>query len=129
MSTTLTQNGVKRYEALVILKSAGTEQDLARHAAALEEPIKRLGGAIDLSQGLGRRKLAFRIGRQGEGHYHILRFQAPAAQVRELERLFHLNESVIRFMILSADEAGGSATLSTPVHHGSGRYSSAGRGG
>lgn len=96
----------RRYEALVILKAAGSEQELARHAAHLEEPIKKIGGTMETTQSLGRRKLAFRIARQQEGHYHLLRFQAPTAQVAELERLFRLNEAIVRFMILSADETG-----------------------
>jgi len=93
------------YEALVIVKAAGTEQELARQGAHLEEPIKKVGGSVDSNQHMGRRKLAFRIARQTEGHYFLLRFQAPTEQIGELERLFRLNESVVRFMILSADDA------------------------
>ena len=94
----------RSYEALVIFKAGGTEQELARHAALLEEPIKKVGGRIETTQSLGRRKLAFRIAKQSEGHYHLLRFQAPTEHIQELERLFRLNETVVRFIILSADE-------------------------
>ena len=100
MNTTMTQ----AYEALVIFRAGGTEQELARHAAQLEEPIRKVGGNIETTQSLGRRKLAFRIAKQMEGQYHLLRFQAPTEQIRELERLFRLNETVVRFIILSADE-------------------------
>ena len=94
------------YEALVILKSAGTEQDVTRHATHLEEPIKKLGGSLTTSHSLGRRRLAFRIARQSEGYYYVLRFKAPTDQVKELERLLRLNDAVVRFMILTADEVG-----------------------
>ena len=57
------------YEALLILKTAGTEQDIARLASHMEEPIKKLGG-----------------------------------QVEALERLLRLNEAIVRFMILNAEE-------------------------
>ena len=92
------------YEALIILKTAGTEQELAKHAAQLEEQVKRVGGGIERSQRMGRRRLAFRINRQAEGHYHLLRFRAPTGRVAELERLFRLNETVVRFIILNAEE-------------------------
>ena len=92
------------YEALVILKAAGTEQDVARHVTHLEEPIKKVGGRLESSQNMGRRKLAFRISRQTEGYYYLLRFQAPTVQVAEIERRFRLNDAVIRFMILDAAE-------------------------
>jgi small subunit ribosomal protein S6 len=95
---------LRPYEALVIFRAGGTEQELARHASQLEDPIKKLGGRIDAAQSLGRRKLAFRIAKQSEGHYHLVRFQAPTEQIRELERLFRLNDTVVRFIILSADD-------------------------
>lgn len=94
------------YEALVILRAAGTEQDLARQATSLEEPIKRVGGQVEANQNLGRRRLAFRIRRQSEGIYHLLRFHVPPDQLRELERFFRLNEAIVRFLILTEEEAG-----------------------
>ena len=94
----------RAYEALVILKAAGTEQDVARAATQLEELIKKLGGKMERSEPWGRRRLAFRIARQHEGYYQLLRFQAPPAQVAELERLFRLNETIVRFMILTEEE-------------------------
>jgi small subunit ribosomal protein S6 len=94
----------RRYEALFILKSAGTEQELSRFAAQLEDPIRKVGGRVEHAQSLGRRRLAFRIARHSEGHYHLMRFWAPTAQVSELERLFRLNEGIVRFLILSAEE-------------------------
>lgn len=103
------------YEALVILKSAGTEQEIARHAAQLEELIKKLGGRLDTSQNMGRRRLAFRISRQTEGFYYLLRFHAPTERVVELERLFRLNETIIRFIILNASEVGSPAASARPA--------------
>ena len=94
----------RTYEALVILKAAGTEQDVARAATQLEDQVKKLGGTIERSKPWGRRRLAFRISRQQEGHYQLLRFQAPPAQVAELERIFRLNEAIVRFMILTEEE-------------------------
>ena len=94
----------RTYEALVILKAAGTEQDVARTAAQLEEQVKKFGGTIERSEPWGRRRLAFRISRQQEGYYQLLRFQAPPAQVAALERLFRLNEAIVRFIILTEEE-------------------------
>ena len=94
------------YEALVIVKAAGTEQEIARVAAQLEEPIKKVGGRLEANQNMGRRRLAFRILRQTEGHYFLLRFHAPTEQIAEVERLFRLSDVIVRFIILTADEAG-----------------------
>ena len=94
----------RAYEALVILKTAGTEQEIARQASHLEALVKKVGGRVDSTQAMGRRKFAFRISRQHEGSYHLLRFQAPTERVGELEQAFRLNEAIIRFIIVNAQE-------------------------
>ena len=101
------------YEALVILRTAGTEHDLAKHTATLEDPVKKNGGSVTLSQGIGRRRLAYRISRQAEGHYHLLRFQAPSDRLKDIERLYRLNDAIVRFMILNAEELGATADTIT----------------
>ena len=101
---TTTTTALRPYEALVIFKTAGTEQDLARQAAQLEEQVKKLGGRIETTQSMGRRRLAFRISRQSEGHYYLLRFQAPMEQLGALDRLLRLNEAIVRFIILSQED-------------------------
>ncbi len=101
----------RHYEALFILKAVGTDQDMLKSVSRLEEPIKKLGGKIEQTQTIGRRRLAFRIARQQEGHYHLVRFTAQTDCIVELKRLLHLEESILRFLILSEDEqlAGASA--------------------
>ncbi len=99
----------RRYEALVILKSVGTEQEVARQATQLEEQVKKAGGSIEQAQNMGRRRLAFRISRQTEGYYILIRFQAPTESVAELERVFRLNDAIVRFILLSGDEAAAAA--------------------
>jgi len=94
----------KQYEALIILRTAGSEQEIVQQAAQLGEQIKKVGGRVESAQNLGRRRLAFRISRQAEGYYQLLRFQAPAEQIGELDRLFRLNDTIVRFMILTGDE-------------------------
>ena len=92
------------YEALIIVSAAGTDADVARVVAQVEEPIKKLGGTIAISKGLGRRRLAYRIAKQTEGYYQLLEFGLPPAQVDELKRLLRLNETVIRFLILNRSD-------------------------
>ena len=106
------------YEVLFILKVGGTEQELARATAQVEEPITRLGGRVEVAQNMGRRRLAFRIAKQTEGHYHFVRFQATGEQLAELDRLFRLNEEVVRFVILSAEQAEAAQATLTPFPAG-----------
>jgi len=89
------------YEALIIVKALGTDADVAQAVAQVEDPIKKLGGRITSSKGLGRRRLAYRIAHQQEGYYQQVDFQMDPLQVDELKRLLRLSETVVRFLILN----------------------------
>ncbi len=105
----MTMTRMQHYEALIILKTAGTEQEIARAAGQLEESVRKLGGQVERSQGMGRRRLAFRIARQGEGHYHLLHFTASTERISELKRHFGLNDAIVRFMIIAREQGAGQA--------------------
>lgn len=92
------------YEALVILKATGTEEELTQSVNRLEEPIKKLGGQIDRSVSWGRRRLAYRIARQTEGYYHLVQFRLGPNQLEELKRLLRLNDTIVRFLILNRSD-------------------------
>ena len=105
----------RAYEALVIVKAVGTDPEMQQAAVQADALITKLGGTVEQSRGMGRRRLAFRINRQPEGYYHFVEFQLPAGQVDELKRQLRLNESVIRFLILSRDPRPRSAELAEPA--------------
>ena len=92
------------YETLIIMKSAGTEAELAQAGTQAEEVIKKLNGTIVKSVGMGRRRLSYRINHQTEGFYQLIQFELNSDQIEEVKRVFRLNERIIRFMILNRDE-------------------------
>ena len=102
------------YEALLILKTAGTDAELAQSVKQVEDPIKKLGGQIDSSVGWGRRRLAYQIARHGEGHYHLLQFHVEPQHLDELKRLFRLNEAIVRFLVLNRSELRAPAASPSP---------------
>ena len=98
-------NAARPYEALVLLKVIGADAELSQAVNQIEEPIKRLGGRIDSSASWGRRRLAYRVVRQVEGCYHLLQFSLEPSQLDELKRLFGLNETIVRFLVLNRAES------------------------
>ena len=92
------------YEALVILKAAGTDAEVAQTVTQVEDIVKKAGGAIDASRPLGRRRLAYRISKQNEGYYQLIEFRIDPLQIDELKRLLRLNETIVRFLVLTREE-------------------------
>lgn len=109
---------MQNYEALFILKAVGTEQDMLKVSQQVDEAIKKNGGTIHKSESMGRRRLAFRIERQAEGYYHFVRFTAPTQGIEPLKRNCRLDESIIRFMIVTEDEKEKKARANPPAKQG-----------
>jgi small subunit ribosomal protein S6 len=95
---------MRNYEVAFI---AQPDLDEASLTALLERTkgwITAAGGQIAQVDQWGRRKLAYPIHKQTEGHYVFIQTQLPATATREIERSLRLTEQVLRFMIIRADE-------------------------
>src|SRR3982750_4954902 len=62
------------------------------------------GGKIAKTESWGLRSLAYRIAKNRKAHYVMLDVDAPPAAIAELERQPNINEEVIRFLTIKADE-------------------------
>ena len=104
----------REYETLVILKALGTDAELTQSVKHVEDLIKKLGGQIRQSASWGRRRLAYPIARQQEGTYYLLQFQIAPDRLMELKRLFRLNETIVRFLVLSQENHQPGSPLANP---------------
>lgn len=97
---------MKAYELLLMLSPS--LEDEAR-AAVLEKTkgvIETGGGKADSVEpwGGGRRKLAFEIDGTAEGDYHLVEFHSDPAAIAELDRVLHITDQVVRYMIVRRDD-------------------------
>ena len=61
-------------------------------------------GQLAATETWRRRRLAYSLDRNREGYFAIYRVQAPATIWTGIERQLKLNENVLRYMIIRADE-------------------------
>lgn len=95
---------MKAYELMLILRP--NLEDEARDAA-LEKVrgiITAAGGSIDNEESWGKRRLAHVINHVEEGDYQVILFHADAATVAELDRVLHITDQILRFMIVRRDD-------------------------
>src|SRR5438270_172019 len=90
-----------RYESTFIIKGSLEDKDIDPIVTKAEEFIKKNSGTIIEMERWGRRKLAYGIGHETQGFYVSAHFTAPGAIVTKLERMFSLDENVIRFLTLA----------------------------
>ena len=62
------------------------------------------GGNVIDSEYWGVKTMAYKINKNRKGHYALLRTDAPASAVQEMERLMRLHDDVMRILTIKVDE-------------------------
>ena len=85
-----------------------SRQDLSNaQAEALIEHFSTVladnGGKVVESEYWGLKTMAYKINKNRKGHFALLKTDAPAAAVAEMERLMRLHDDVMRILTLRVD--------------------------
>jgi small subunit ribosomal protein S6 len=95
---------LRKYEVSFIANPNTADDDLKKLTSQLETIITDQGGKITKTDHLGRRKLAYRIGKFDDGIYTILYLEGSGREIAEVERRLRVNDAIIRFMTVRTDE-------------------------
>jgi len=90
---------LRHYEIVVLIHPDQSEQVPAmidRYKKVVEDSK----GTMHRLEDWGRRPLAYPIDKFERGYYYIIYFKAPAAAVKELERIYRITEEVLRFLTI-----------------------------
>jgi small subunit ribosomal protein S6 len=91
------------YEGMFILDSNRYARDAAGVVSQIPSTLEQMGGQVLASRLWEERRLAYPIKGHRKGTYWLTYFKLDSQQVTNLERQFHLNESVIRSLFLKID--------------------------
>lgn len=86
------------YDCTFILNPQLEESVLEGHIKSAKDLIEQQGGKIVKDYRIGMRRLAYEINKLTQGYYVSLVFDGTGDMVKELERQFRLEESVLRFL-------------------------------
>lgn len=106
---------MKAYELMLVLDPSLDEE---AHAATLEKItgiVTADGGVADSVEAWGRRRLAYEINGLTDCDYTVVEFHAPSANVAELDRVLHITDPVVRFMIVRRDDLDKAAKKSAGI--------------
>ncbi len=92
------------YEGMYILSATLSDDARQKALDKITSGIAERGGEIKKIHDQGRKKMAYEINGKREGHYYVIYFNAPTNSISDLWRDYHLNEDLIRFVTLTADE-------------------------
>ena len=103
----------RTYEATFIFSSTLDEATLEQELAKVEELVSGEGGTVKEWDKWGKRRLAYEIKGQGDGYYAFLEFEVDPEAIEKLDRVYKLNENILRHMHIAKDSQPGSTTTPT----------------
>ena len=93
---------MNKYESVIIIGQDVTEEGIKALIAKFSELINNAGKVEDVQE-MGRRKLAYDIGKNTEGYYVVFTFEAKPELIAELERNYRITDEIIKFITIRKD--------------------------
>lgn len=87
------------YETLFVVDASISEDDVKATIEKFTALISE-NGSIDSIDEWGKRKLAYPINDKNEGYYVLVYFKSEGSFTSELERLFGINENILRSIVI-----------------------------
>jgi small subunit ribosomal protein S6 len=106
---------MRSYECAVIFEPSVSEDALKTSTAKYVEVIAKGGGEVTQVETWGKRRLAYEIMKQPEGHYFFYRFRGAGKLLDELGRQLRIDEHVLRHMIVRDELAAGNEPKLDPA--------------
>ena len=89
---------IRQYETTIVidahLPSEHVETTISKYSKLLEDNK----GKVELVDRWGKRRLAYEINKKQYGYYIYVRFEADGTFIKELEREFKLDDSILRYL-------------------------------
>ena len=93
-----------KYEIMFIVKATMESADVKKCAETYKKLISDLKGKVVEYKELGSKKLAYPIKKELNGYYFVMQVEADKDIIHEFDRKIHLDENVLRYLIIRLDE-------------------------
>ncbi len=97
---------MRHYEAMYIVDADTPDEELEPILEKYAKVITDHGGEVTEAGkwDKGRRTMAYDINKKRDGMYLLMQFQADTEAPKELDRIFRINDDVMRHIIVRQDE-------------------------
>ena len=92
------------YEHVFIARQDISPAQVETLTEDLTQIVKENGGTVANQEYWGLRTLQYKIRKNRKGHYGLLKLDAPALAIQELERRERIHEDILRAMTIKVDE-------------------------
>ena len=94
---------MNKYESVIIVNPNVDEEGIKALEKKFTDIINN-DGKLEKIDNLGKRKLAYEVKKNNEGIYLVLKFEANADLIEELQRNYRITDEVIKFIVIRIEE-------------------------
>ena len=95
---------MKAYELLLLTNPSLDDEARPAVLEKVRNLITADGGTVDSVDEWGKRKLAYEIESLSEGDYTLFDFHAAPAAIAEVDRVLHITDGVVRYMLVRRED-------------------------
>jgi len=95
---------VRKYESMYILRPDLDEEAVKNSIEKFSALVTEQGATVTKAEPWGKRRLSYLIDGHKEGFYVLMKFNAEASVPAELERVYKITDTIIRYMIIREDD-------------------------
>lgn len=97
---------MRHYESMYIVDPDVPDEDIEAVIEKYKKVVTDAGGNVTEAGKWekGRRQLAYEINKKREGIYILMLFEAESSVPKELDRIFKINDEIMRHLIIRQDE-------------------------
>ena len=92
------------YEVIFILDPVLTEDGVEAEIGAVREVVAKKGGEVAEVQKWGKKRLAYEVKKRKDGQYILMKVGGPGGVVADLDRHFRITETILKGMVVRAEE-------------------------
>ncbi|MBN2030241.1 30S ribosomal protein S6 [bacterium] len=96
---------LKQYETTFIVNVHLEDEQINKTIEKYTKFIEDKGGKVKSVDRWGKHRLAYEIAKKQYGYYVYIRFEAAGSMIRELEREFKLDDSILRYLTILVPKA------------------------
>ena len=92
------------YELMYIVRPELDDDAVQQEIEKVSQLIQTNGGQIKKVTPWGKRRLAYTVKDQREGHYVVAEFELDRGRVQEVERVLKISDTVFRHLLVRQEE-------------------------
>lgn len=94
---------MQRYESIFIVRPSLTEEETNNVVDKMKGVLDKGHATVLKVDNWGKRKLAYEVNREQKGTYIYVQFEASGGIVNELERMYRMEDAVLKFLTVRCD--------------------------